>query len=145
MRFPTISRGHGRRLTVLAAAGVLALGLAACSSDDAEDATAGTPFTQALAKDLAKAGPLVNLASGEFFKALDAEALPGSILTPVFEDLQKGTYKVVSFHAKRARGLMARFAIRERLQDPEGLKAFGEEGYAFDKAASDEHRWVFRR
>jgi hypothetical protein len=103
------------------------------------------PLTQALAKDLAKSGPLVNLASGEFFKALDTEALPGNILTPVFEDLQKGTYKVVSFHAKRARGLMARFAIRERLQDPEGLKAFGEEGYAFDKAASDGARWVFRR
>jgi hypothetical protein len=102
------------------------------------------PLTQALAKDLGK-GPLVNLASGEFFKALDGEALPGRVITPVFEEMQKGSYRVVSFHAKRARGLMARFAIRERIREPEGLKAFREEGYGFDAAAGDGDRWVFRR
>ena len=105
-----------------------------------------TPLTQALAVTLGgDGGPLVNLASGEFFRALEPDRLPGRIITPVFEDLQRGTYRVVSFHAKRARGLMARFAILGRLQDPEGLKTFDAEGYAFEPRASEEDRWVFRR
>ena len=54
-------------------------------------------------------------------------------------------YKVVSFYAKRARGLMARFAVCRRIVDPSDLKSFAEEGYVFDGAASDEVRWLFRR
>ena len=103
-------------------------------------------LTRALGAALAQeGGPLVNLASGEFFKALDARSLPGRLVTPVFEDLQRGGYRVVSLYAKRARGLMVRFAVRERLQDPEQLKAFREDGYAFDPQASGPDRWVFRR
>lgn len=103
-------------------------------------------LTKALAADLVRdRGPLVNLASGEFFRALEAGALPGRIVTPVFEDLQKGAYRVVSFHAKRARGLMARFAIQGRMRDPEELKTFAAEGYAFAPGASGKDRWVFRR
>ena len=98
---------------------------------------------------LLRAGPgepvLVNLASGEYFKALDGRALAGRIVTPVFQDLKPGGYKVISFHAKRARGLMARYAIRKRAEDPEVLKRFREEGYAFDRKASEADRWVFRR
>ena len=104
------------------------------------------PLTRTLGQDLAQdGGPLLNLASGEFFQALDASRLPGRIITPVFEDLQRGAHRVVSFHAKRARGLMCRFAILGRLTDPEGLKAFEEGGYAFNAAASSADRWVFRR
>lgn len=104
------------------------------------------PLTRALGEDLqGDGGPLINLASGEFFRALDASRLPGRILTPVFEDLQRGAYRVVSFHAKRARGLMVRFAILGRLTDPESLKAFEDGGYAFDPGASSADRWVFRR
>ena len=108
----------------------------------------GDRLTRAVTQ-LLRAGPgapvLVNLASGEYFKALDAGALAGRIVTPVFQDLKPGGYKVVSFHAKRARGLMARYAIRKRAEDPEVLKRFREEGYAFDRQASEADRWVFRR
>ncbi len=108
----------------------------------------GDRLTRAV-NQLLRAGPgapvLVNLASGEYFKALDAGALAGRIVTPVFQDLKPGGYKVVSFHAKRARGLMARYAIRKRAEDPEVLKRFREEGYAFDRKASEADRWVFRR
>jgi len=93
----------------------------------------------------ADGGPLVNLASGEFFSALDVDALPGRIVTPVFEELQKGVYKVVSFHAKRARGLMCRFAIQNRVRKVEDLKGFDTDGYELDRAVSGPDRWVFRR
>ena len=88
---------------------------------------------------------LVNLASEEYFKAIDKRALAASIVQPVFEDWKAGKYKVISFHAKRARGLMARFAVTARLQAAEGLKEFAAEGYRFDATASDAGRWVFRR
>jgi uncharacterized protein len=97
---------------------------------------AGT-LTRAL-KAALDGGPLVNLASGEFSRAV---ALPPGTLTPVFLD----GGKVVSFHAKRARGLMCRFAVLNRIGDPAGLKAFDSEGYAFDPKASTGDRWVFRR
>ena len=108
----------------------------------------GDRLTRAVHR-LLRAGPgepvLVNLASEEYFKALDGEALAGRIVTPVFQDLKPGGYKVISFHAKRARGLMARYAIRKGAGDPEVLKRFREEGYAFDRKASEGDRWVFRR
>jgi hypothetical protein len=67
------------------------------------------------------------------------------VITPVFEDRKNGAWKIISFHAKRARGLMARFAAENRIADPEGLKAFDIEDYAFDEEASSATRWVFRR
>jgi cytoplasmic iron level regulating protein YaaA (DUF328/UPF0246 family) len=88
---------------------------------------------------------LVNLASAEYFKALDPEAVAGRIITPVFEDWSRGAYRVVGLYAKRARGLMCRYAIRERLEAPERLQAFKEEGYRFERKASEGDRWVFRR
>lgn len=88
---------------------------------------------------------LVNLASEEYFKAIKAKNIVGTIITPVFEDYKNGRYKIISFHAKRARGLMARFAASEQITDAEDLKAFADEGYAFSPAVSDETRWVFRR
>jgi cytoplasmic iron level regulating protein YaaA (DUF328/UPF0246 family) len=104
------------------------------------------PLSAALAKTLeADGGPLVNLASGEFFGALDPGALPGRIVTPVFEERSARGFKVVSFHAKRARGLMCRHAIRRRLERAEDLQSFDAEGYAFIPEASAPDRWVFRR
>lgn len=88
---------------------------------------------------------VVNLASTEYFKSVKAKALAASVVQPVFEDWSGGRYKVVSFYAKRARGLMARYAITRRLVEPAALRDFAEEGYAFDPAASDAVRWVFRR
>ena len=93
----------------------------------------------------AKDEVLVNLASDEYFRAVKSKALEFPVIQPVFEDWSKGRYKVISFYAKRARGLMARFVVTERLTVSEGLKDFAGDGYAFDEAASDDARWVFRR
>ncbi|MCB1916218.1 MAG: peroxide stress protein YaaA [Rhodocyclaceae bacterium] len=88
---------------------------------------------------------LVNLASEEYFKSVDRRALGVRVVTPVFEDWKSGRYRVISFFAKRARGLMSRFAIERRLGAVEGLRQFAGEGYGFAAEASDEDRWVFRR
>lgn len=88
---------------------------------------------------------LVNLASEEYFKAVDLVALGVPVVQPVFQERRAGQYKIVSFSAKRARGAMARFAIERQLVDPQGLKRFDVDGYAFDEAASDASTWYFRR
>ncbi|MBP0628641.1 MULTISPECIES: peroxide stress protein YaaA [unclassified Cupriavidus] len=88
---------------------------------------------------------LVNLASEEYFKVVRPKVLQARIVTPVFEDWKGGRYKIISFHAKRARGTMARYAVTHRITEPEKLKRFAEDGYAFDASASDAGRWVFRR
>jgi hypothetical protein len=88
---------------------------------------------------------LINLASGEYFKSVHPARLAARIVTPVFQDLKGGQYKVISFHAKRARGLMVRWAVEHQVRLPDELKAFDSEGYAFDPVASDGDTWVFRR
>ena len=88
---------------------------------------------------------LVNLASEEYFKSVKPKRLAGRLLTPVFEEWKGGRYKIVSFFAKKARGLMARYAIVNRIDTPEGLQAFEYEGYAFDRKASNDDTFVFRR
>ena len=93
----------------------------------------------------AKSTAVINLASMEYFKSVKVKKLSVPAIQPVFEDWSAGRYKVVSFYAKRARGLMARFAVRRRIGDPSELKDFAEEGYVFDEGASDAARWVFRR
>lgn len=88
---------------------------------------------------------LVNLASEEYFKALKPVMPYAPIITPVFQDWSSGKYKVVSFRAKKARGLMVRYAAVNQIQDVVALKHFDSDGYAFDAAASGERTWVFRR
>jgi len=88
---------------------------------------------------------VVNLASQEYFKAADRKALKPRVIECVFEDWKNGEYKIISFFAKRARGLMARYAIDHRLESPESLKGFDREGYAWAAAASAAERLVFRR
>ena len=87
----------------------------------------------------------VNLASEEYFKAAVGRKINGLLIQPVFEDWKNGKYKIISFYAKRARGLMTRYAVLNRLDEPEGLKAFDYDGYAFAEEASDDKTWVFRR
>ena len=87
----------------------------------------------------------VNLASEEYFKAAIGRKIQGRLIQPVFEDWKGGRYKIISFYAKRARGLMTRYAILNRLDQPEGLKDFDYDGYAFAPEVSDEGTWVFRR
>lgn len=88
---------------------------------------------------------IVNLASQEYFKAVDRKALKARVVECVFEDWKGSAYKIISFHAKRARGLMARYSITHRLSTPRQLEGFNLEGYAYDALASDPERLVFRR
>lgn len=88
---------------------------------------------------------LVNLASDEYFKAVKPKQLQGRIIKPVFLDEKNGKFKVISFYAKKARGLMSRYIIQHRLTDAEQLKAFDVEGYFFDEAASQGDELVFKR
>ncbi len=88
---------------------------------------------------------LLNLASDEYFKSVKVQKLEGRLLTPVFEDWKGGRYKIISFYAKRARGLMSRHVIENRIDDAEGLKSFDRGGYSYAADASDADRLVFRR
>jgi len=88
---------------------------------------------------------VINLASQEYFKAVDSKTLKARVVECVFEDYKGGKYKVISFNAKRARGLMARYAITTQAKTPKDLEGFDLEGYAFDAAASEPDRKVFRR
>lgn len=88
---------------------------------------------------------VVNLASQEYFKAVDKKALKARVVECVFEDWKGGKYKIISFLAKRARGLMARYAATHHVTMPKQLEKFNLEGYAFDAAASTPDRLVFRR
>ena len=88
---------------------------------------------------------VVNLASQEYFKSVDLKALKARVIECVFQEYRAGKYVVNAFYAKRARGLMTRYAATQRVTTPEGLKGFDAEGYAFDAAASGLERLVFRR
>ena len=90
-------------------------------------------------------GVLVNLASNEYFKALEAKKLNTRIITPVFKDWKNGQYKIISFYAKKARGLMSRYIIDQRINDPEQLKSFDSDGYRFSTEMSSGDDWVFIR
>ncbi|MDD4942344.1 peroxide stress protein YaaA [Rhodoferax sp.] len=88
---------------------------------------------------------VINLASQEYFKSVNLQVLKARVVDCVFEDFKGGQYKIISFYAKRARGLMARFATTQRLSLPEQLKAFDLDGYAYAPAASSVNKLVFRR
>ena len=88
---------------------------------------------------------LVNLASNEYFKAIKKAALRAQVITPRFEDEKNGAYKVISFYAKKARGLMVKYAAENHITDAEGLKGFDLAGYYYCEAASDAKTWTFRR
>ena len=88
---------------------------------------------------------VLNLASDEYFKSVKPKKLKGRIVTPVFEDWKGGRYKIISFYAKRARGLMSRYVITHRIDEVEALQGFDAEGYAFAADASDTDTLVFRR
>ncbi|EOC47407.1 hypothetical protein NM2005040_0899 [Neisseria meningitidis 2005040] len=107
----------------------------------------GDIITNLLNDTLAQAGSntLVNLASQEYFKSVNTKTLRARLITPIFKDEKNGKYKIISFYAKRVRGLMVRYAAEHNITDPEMLKNFNYEGYAFNDAASNESEWVFMR
>ena len=88
---------------------------------------------------------IINLASNEYFKAIDKNALNANILDIVFKEKKGETYKIIGIYAKRARGLMVNYIIRNRLENPEALKNFSDEGYRFDKDLSSDSSWVYLR
>ena len=103
--------------------------------------------TETLAEDLEghKDATLVNLASQEYFGAVDPEALGRPVVTCHFREVKEGEAKIVSFYAKKARGLMARFAADGQIMKAEDLKAFDLAGYGFDASRSTETDWTFIR
>ena len=88
---------------------------------------------------------IINLASNEYFKAIDKKTLNANILDIVFKEKKGDSYKVIGIYAKRARGLMVNYIIRNRLESPEALKDFSDEGYRFDKELSSDSSWVYLR
>ena len=89
---------------------------------------------------------MINLASNEYFKAVDLGQLKGvHVIHPVFKDTSNGRLKIISFYAKRARGLMAQYIIKQRLTQPEKLKSFDVDGYRYRPDLSSDRDWVFAR
>lgn len=88
---------------------------------------------------------LVNLASTEYYGAVKPNKINARIITPKFLDQKNGKYKIISFYAKKARGLMVNFATKNNIQDPEMLKNFDTDGYYFDESLSTDDEWVFKR
>lgn len=106
-----------------------------------------TKITTHLKSELAQSNQniLINLASKEYFSAIDTKKLKTRIITPSFKEHKNGQYQMVSFFAKRARGLMSRFIVLNNITNPEEIKAFDMEGYYFNNQLSKENDWVFTR
>lgn len=107
----------------------------------------GNRLTNHLNKTLAEqANPVVvNLASQEYFKAINPRKLSAPVVTPVFKEYRNGQFRTVAIYAKRARGRMANFIVTNRIDAPDQLKTFSEDRYAYHEAASSEQQWVFVR
>lgn len=91
---------------------------------------------------------LINLASKEYFSAVDSKAVEAAgirIITPQFKDWKNGTYKFITFYGKKARGMMADYLIRQALNEPESLKSFDTEAYSFNQKLSEKNDWIFTR
>ncbi|KXS53460.1 MAG: hypothetical protein AWU57_2152 [Marinobacter sp. T13-3] len=106
----------------------------------------GSKITEALNRQLAEDDQvLVNLASNEYFKSVKKRELDARLITPQFKDWKNGKYKMISFYAKKARGLMCRYAIQNQINKAEDLKGFNLDGYYFSEDQSDNNNWVFLR
>jgi uncharacterized protein len=107
----------------------------------------GTKIGQFLNNEMIrhKSNVLINLASNEYFKAIKPNVIKGEIITPVFKEAKGNGYKVITVYAKTARGLMSRFIIQNRIENPEDIKAFDTDRYLFNRDLSTEKEWVFTR
>ena len=107
----------------------------------------GDIITEHLNDALAAQGDniLINLASNEYFKSVNKKVLKAEIITPAFKDWKNGQFKIISFYAKKARGLMARYIIENQISDVEKLKAFDVAGYQYSAELSKGNDWVFTR
>lgn len=106
----------------------------------------GQRITDAINAQFSDAGPLLlNLASNEYFSAVKPKLLNADVITPVFKDYKNGKYKIISFYAKKARGLMSAYVIKQRITDAEKLKQFDTDGYYYCPEQSTATEWVFLR
>jgi cytoplasmic iron level regulating protein YaaA (DUF328/UPF0246 family) len=107
----------------------------------------GSLITETLNRALKEQGDniLINLASNEYFKAVKVKELAAEVITPTFKEKRGDSYKIISFSAKKARGLMSRYIIDNRISDPEQIKNFNLEDYAYNPALSSGNSWVFSR
>jgi len=105
----------------------------------------GNTITEQLNQELQKDDTLINLASTEYFKVIQPKLLQANIITPAFKENKAGTYKVVGIYAKKARGLMTRYIIQNRITNVQGIKNFDLDGYAYNPNLSDNKTWVFSR
>ena len=105
----------------------------------------GDKLTQLIQNELAaeKSPALINLASNEYFKSIRPAALSAPIITPVFKENKNGTYKIISFLAKKARGMMSRYIIKHGLEDINAIKQFRDGGYRYRAKLSNDTEWVF--
>jgi cytoplasmic iron level regulating protein YaaA (DUF328/UPF0246 family) len=107
----------------------------------------GNTISETLHEELSqhKNKTLINLASNEYFKSIKPELLPGEVITPVFKDFSNGSYKILSFYAKKARGYMASFIVRNRINKIDDIKEFDIDGYKYNGDMSTSKNWVFTR
>ena len=105
----------------------------------------GTKIADYLNNEMQNGEVLINLASNEYFKSVDKKAFKHRIITPEFKELKGDQYKMIAVFAKKARGLMTRYIIENKIEDPEQIKLFDVEGYGFDSNLSTEDKWVFTR
>ena len=106
----------------------------------------GDKITHEINKQIAvSGGPVVNLASKEYFRAINHKNLCAPVITPDFKDFKNGSYKIIAVYAKKARGLMSRFILDNKLTDPEDIKAFNEDGYFYNSRLSNPENPVFTR
>ncbi len=105
----------------------------------------GSTVVDQLNQELTEKDYLINLASEEYFKVIPTKELKAKLLTPVFYDYKNGQYKIISFFAKKARGLMARYIVDNRIKKIADIKGFDTDGYSFNEAMSKGNTWVFTR
>ncbi|MEO1888520.1 MAG: peroxide stress protein YaaA [Cycloclasticus sp.] len=107
----------------------------------------GNKITDKLNDEMAnqKSPVLINLASNEYFKSVKTKQLNAAVITPVFKDWKNDRYKIISFYAKKARGMMSAYIIKNRLESPSDIKQFDTAGYAYCAEQSTENKWVFLR
>ena len=107
----------------------------------------GDAITKTLNKQLKQlnSSVVINLASNEYFSAVQPKLLNGTLITPVFKDKKNGQYKIISFFAKKARGMMSAHIIQNRILKPEAIKKFDVAGYSFNAEMSTEKEWIFTR
>ncbi len=107
----------------------------------------GSKLTDQINQDLeaSKSKTLINLASNEYFKSLQADVINAEIIVPIFKDFKNGQYKIISFYAKKARGSMSAYIIKNKLKNPEDIKPFNVDGYKFNQSKSNATNYVFLR